>query len=76
MACNDDRGRDVLEACRAANLAVPEEDINVEEMTNTIFAGAEAACCSMQVDQTPLNGLMERLRDSKDILRVMLSTSN
>ena len=25
MACNDDRGRDVLEACRAANLSVPEE---------------------------------------------------
>ncbi len=25
MAANDDRGRDVLEACRAANLGVPEE---------------------------------------------------
>ena len=25
MACNDDRGREVLEACRAAHLAVPEE---------------------------------------------------
>lgn len=25
MACNDDRGRDVLEACRAANIGVPEE---------------------------------------------------
>ncbi len=25
MACNDDRGRDVLEACRAADLGVPEE---------------------------------------------------
>ena len=69
-------GEFAIRPCRAANLAVPEEDINVEEMTNTIFAGAEAACCSMQVDQTPLNGLMERLRDSKDILRVMLSTSN
>ena len=25
MACNDDRGREVLEACRAANVRVPEE---------------------------------------------------
>jgi LacI family transcriptional regulator len=25
MACNDDRGRDVLEACRAAKVGVPEE---------------------------------------------------
>lgn len=25
MACNDDRGREVLEACRAANVGVPEE---------------------------------------------------
>jgi len=25
MACNDDRGREVLEACRAANMGVPEE---------------------------------------------------
>jgi LacI family transcriptional regulator len=25
MACNDDRGRDVLEACRAAKVSVPEE---------------------------------------------------
>ena len=25
MACNDDRGREVLEACRAANIHIPEE---------------------------------------------------
>ncbi len=50
-----------------------EENINVEEMTNTIFEGAQAACCSMQLDQAPSMGLMERLRNNKDILRVMLS---
>jgi len=25
MACNDDRGREVLEACRVAGIRVPEE---------------------------------------------------
>jgi D-3-phosphoglycerate dehydrogenase len=50
-----------------------EEDINVEEMTNTIFAGARAACCSMQLDQAPSNGLLEKMRNNVNVLRVMLS---
>ncbi|MGD0518945.1 MAG: NAD(P)-dependent oxidoreductase, partial [Thermoguttaceae bacterium] len=53
-----------------------EEGINVEEMTNTIFAGAQAACCSMQLDQAPSNGLLEKMRYNKDVLRVMLSACN
>ena len=39
-----------------------EENINVEEMENTIFAGAEAACCSMLWDEPPSDNLLDFFR--------------
>jgi len=50
-----------------------EEGINVEEMENTIFEGAKAACCSMLLDQLPSAALMASLRESTNILHVMLN---
>jgi D-3-phosphoglycerate dehydrogenase / 2-oxoglutarate reductase len=50
-----------------------EEGINVEEMENTIFAGAAAACCSMLLDQTPSDALADRMRDNPDVLHVSLN---
>lgn len=50
-----------------------EEGINVEEMENTIFAGASAACCSMLLDQSPSSSLIERTRNNHNILHVTLN---
>ena len=50
------------------------EGINVEEMENTIFEGAKAACCSMLLDQTPSDQLVESFRGNVSILHVMLNT--
>ena len=50
-----------------------EEGINVEEMENTIFAGAKAACCSTLLDQCPSNTLVDGLRNNDDILQVTLN---
>jgi D-3-phosphoglycerate dehydrogenase len=52
-----------------------EEGINVEEMENTIFAGAAAACCSMLLDQQPSDGLLERMRKNENILHLTLNPS-
>jgi D-3-phosphoglycerate dehydrogenase len=52
-----------------------EEGINVEEMENTIFAGAAAACCSMLLDQCPSSPLVERMHQNPDILHVTLNPS-
>ena len=35
-----------------------EEGINVEEMENTIFAGAKAACCTLQLDTPPSDAIV------------------
>ncbi len=53
--------------------ALREEGINVEEMENTIFAGAVAACCSMLLDQSPSSSLVNRMRNNHDILHVTLN---
>jgi D-3-phosphoglycerate dehydrogenase / 2-oxoglutarate reductase len=53
-----------------------EEGINVEEMENTIFAGATAACCSMLVDQEPSTTLVESFRSNGDVLHVALNPSD
>ena len=49
------------------------EEINVEEMENTIFAGAQAACCAMLLDQSPSPELIASLRGNADILHVLLN---
>jgi D-3-phosphoglycerate dehydrogenase / 2-oxoglutarate reductase len=48
-----------------------EEGVNVEEMGNTIFAGAEAACCTLHLDQPPSEKLLTRLREDPRILHVL-----
>jgi D-3-phosphoglycerate dehydrogenase / 2-oxoglutarate reductase len=50
-----------------------EEGINVEEIQNTIFEGAAAACCSMLLDQSPTPKLVEFLRGNTNILHVTLN---
>jgi len=49
-----------------------EEGINVEEMENTIFDGAQAACCTLQLDTSPSPETIARLHASADILQVTL----
>ena len=49
------------------------EGINVEEMENTIFAGAEAACCATLLDQCPTDELVKGLRNNENILHVTLN---
>jgi D-3-phosphoglycerate dehydrogenase / 2-oxoglutarate reductase len=50
-----------------------QEHINVEDMDNTIFAEAKAACCSMLLDHAPSNKLMESIRGNESILSATLS---
>jgi D-3-phosphoglycerate dehydrogenase len=49
-----------------------EEGINVEEMENTIFEGAQAACCTFQLDSPPSDAAMSTLLDNDAILQVSL----
>ena len=47
-----------------------EEDINIEEMENTIFDGAEAACCTLQLDAAPSAAALAALEQNELILQV------
>ena len=38
-----------------------EDGVNVEEMENTIFDGADAACCTLQLDTPPSSETVSRL---------------
>ena len=49
-----------------------EEGVNVEEMENTIFDGAKAACCTLQLDTPPSPATISKLQQSADILQVTL----
>ena len=50
------------------------EKINVEEMNNSIFAGGEAACCTLELAGAPSAALVAELRASADILQVVLNS--
>jgi D-3-phosphoglycerate dehydrogenase len=46
--------------------AVREAGINVEEVENTVFEQAQAACCTIQLDERPSPELIERIRSRRD----------
>jgi D-3-phosphoglycerate dehydrogenase len=46
--------------------AIREAGINVEEVHNTVFEKAEAACCTIQLDERPSGDLVERIRSRRD----------
>jgi D-3-phosphoglycerate dehydrogenase / 2-oxoglutarate reductase len=50
-----------------------QENINVEDMDNTIFADAKAACCSMLLDHAPSGKLVDAIRGNENVMNVMLS---
>lgn len=50
-----------------------EEGVNVEEVENTIFAGALAACCSMLLDQPPSAALLEKIQGNGNVLHTTLN---
>jgi D-3-phosphoglycerate dehydrogenase len=45
---------------------VREAGINVEEVQNTVFEEAQAASCSIDLDEIPSEELLERIRSRKD----------
>lgn len=49
-----------------------QEGVNVEEMENTIFAGAETACATLQLDQPPSAKLLTELLGLEHVLHVNL----
>eukprot|EP00913_Durusdinium_trenchii_P028297 g26525.t1 len=48
------------------------DGVNVEEMENTIFDGAAAACCTLHLDTPPSNETVTHLESNADILQVTL----
>ena len=51
--------------------AIKAEQINVQEMENIVFEGAEAAVARINLDKAPVNGTLDRLRTSNgDIIEM------
>jgi D-3-phosphoglycerate dehydrogenase len=46
--------------------AIREAGINVQEVENTVFEGAAAACCTIRLDERPGAALLERIRSRRD----------
>ncbi len=51
-----------------------EEGINVEEMENTIFEAAEAACCTLLLDTAPSPSLLSTLEQDPLVLQTTLES--
>lgn len=45
-----------------------QEEINIEEMDNVIFAGGEAACCSLLLSAEPSESFLKSLASKEEIL--------
>jgi D-3-phosphoglycerate dehydrogenase len=46
--------------------AIREAGINVEEVQNTVFDGAAAACCAIQLDERPSAALLDLISSRRD----------
>lgn len=47
-----------------------DQDINIEEMQNQIFAHAAAACCSMTIDTRPDQTVLDKIAENLDIIEL------
>jgi D-3-phosphoglycerate dehydrogenase len=45
---------------------IREAGINAQEIENTVFEGAAAACCKIQLDARPAEGVLDRIRARTD----------
>ncbi len=50
------------------------EEINVEEMENTIFESTQAACCTLQLDSAPSASALATLEQDESILQVTIES--
>jgi len=48
------------------------EGVNVEEMENVVFEGALAACCTLRLDQSPSENLLQTIRSDQNIIDAQL----
>ncbi len=48
------------------------EGVNIEEMENTIFDGELAACCSLLLDKTPSESLLQRIAAAENIIQATI----
>ncbi|MCR9118180.1 MAG: hypothetical protein NXI22_14690, partial [bacterium] len=53
-----------------------EEGVNVEEMENVIFQGAEAACCTLSLDQAPSAEFLQTLASDENIINITCEPSD
>ena len=49
--------------------ALKNQDINIEEMQNSIFDGGDAATCTLKLDTKPADSLIAELNQSADIIK-------
>jgi len=50
------------------------EDVNVEEMENTIFEGGDAATCTLVLDSKPSPDMINKIKDDPNIIQAFLQT--
>ncbi len=50
-----------------------DQDINIEEMQNTIFSSGTTATCTLKLDNKPTKEIIETLNSEKDIIHVELN---
>ena len=50
-----------------------QEDINIEDMQNLVFAGGETASCSLAIDKTPSPEVLEALSGMEHIIEITIS---
>ena len=56
--------------------SISHSGINVEEMENIIYEGAEAACARIQISEIPTQEQITQIRDNSNVLSVTVSSIN
>ena len=54
--------------------SISHSGVNVEEMENIIYEGAQAACARVQLGEMPSQEQIEKIRDNNNVLSVTVST--
>ena len=49
-----------------------ENEINIEEMQNTVFSGGKSASCTLKLDTAPSEEVLEKVRANEDIIQIRM----
>lgn len=67
------RHKDVVGVLAGVLRSLKEDNVNIQEMSNIVFSGSAAACCTLQIDSAPSSGAIEKIKAMPEVYGIEMN---